>query len=667
MDLSLRSSVICDSHVFRLKSQIDDFVFSLDDICTKPLKKLITLCFSTPDGCDIAFEETFGVALEERCSPTGNEKVGVTTEQEQFAPPSAKKLKLSLHSKKCENSPHNRRLETVASTPKPVHNPDAVPKPTRGRGKKIVRVDETLTNSVNAVQVTVFAPKESDDQDVPTAQSSETIVPEVPEKETPSNSTSQIPVSPTHTPQQPASVTYVVPDSSSKTSPIPPLSLAAAAVLRPEVAEPVTEREVPTSTGLLPQEDESVAPLVSAVPASKPASSHRGCALETTNQKPKQTSLGNYHSVAAKVRLFASSERLGGASRLNTVGLGSSSKSVRTSGKPAAQRISQQLNESQNGNSSILGRTNERSRSIQATKEQQLYEKRLIYESRIKLDEARMRAFQEAKAREREAQKRANEQHRLAVKLKAQQMADLQRMVNESKKQLSEERIKADLEKQKTVESVKRKHLAPIVEQENAALPSQPVRPVKIIPNTAEHTPAAPNVLKAIQLQKTGPNSALQTTTAVKRAHPTPIQPAPVAKAPLPNTASKAQPTRAAVVSVPKLPPTQPTAAATVKPTALESGRLPNSPLNATFNMSLLNSDSEDEDKPYIKAPSWSRKDNLKQLPSFNAVVAGELRFPSKFIPAAQIQFDLDSMFAGYDYRRRHRTSSRFWNTPVAL
>ncbi|GAA58132.1 hypothetical protein CLF_113600, partial [Clonorchis sinensis] len=445
--------------------------------------------------------------------------------------------------------------------------------------------------------------------------------------------------------------------------------LATATVSRPEVAEPVTEREVPTSTSLLPQEEEPVAPLVTAAPASKPAtaSSHQGCALETTNQKPKQTSLGNYHSVAAKVRLFASSERLGGASRLNTVGLGSSSKSVRTSGKPSAQRISQQLNESQNGNSSILGRANERSRSVQATKEQQLYEKRLIYESRIKLDEARMRAFQEAKAREREAQKRANEQHRLAVKLKAQQMADLQRMVNESKKQLSEERIKADLEKQKTVESVKRKHLAPIVEQENAAVPSQPVRPVKIILNTAEHTPAAPNVLKPIQLQKTGPSSALQTTTAVKRVHPTPIQPAPVTKAPLPNTASKAQPPRAAVVSVPKIPPTQPTVTATVKPTALESGRLPNSPLNATFNMSLLNSDSEDEDKPYIKAPSWSRKDNLKQLPSFNAVVAGELRFPSKFIPAAQIQFDLDSMFAGYNYRRRHRTSSRFWNTPVAL
>ncbi|OON16623.1 hypothetical protein X801_07562 [Opisthorchis viverrini] len=293
------------------------------------------------------------------------------------------------------------------------------------------------------MRVAVFAPKEPDDQDLLTVQSSETTVPPVPEvlaKETPSNSTSQIPGSPPHSPQQPASVTYLVPDSSSKKSPIPPLSLATATLSRPEVAEPVTEKEVPTSTSLLPQEEEHLVPLVSDVAASKPATaiSHRGCALETANQKPKQTSLGNYHSVAAKARLFASSERLGGASRLNTVGLGSSSKSVGTSGKPAAQRISQQLSESQNGNSSILGRANERSRSIQATKEQQLYEKRLIYESRIKLDEARMRAFQEAKAREREAQKRANEQHRLAVKLKAQQMADLQRMVNESKKQLSE-------------------------------------------------------------------------------------------------------------------------------------------------------------------------------------------------------------------------------------
>ncbi|KAF5403143.1 hypothetical protein PHET_03584, partial [Paragonimus heterotremus] len=342
-----------------------------------------------------------------------------------------------------------------------------------------------------------------------------------------------------------------------------------------------------------------------------------------------KASLDSYRpATLKKFRPFASAERLGGASRL--LGLSSTAiSSARTNSRlqlinETAQRTSQ-LNDSHGGLGS--SRANERSRSVLAAKEVQDAEKRRLFESRLEEKAARVRAFQDAKQREREAQRRANEQRRLAVKSKAQQMADMHRMLLESKKQLADARAKAESEKAKLNPTLKRLPVQKIPDKENVP-PSQ---------------------------------TRLATVTKVVQPHAAQPQPTGIISFATPSVTAHHPPAVAPVVKLPTH------AVSAIKPSTIQCTRPGTSPaaVDKTFDMSQLNSDSEsDEEKPTIKAPLWSRKGNLELLPAFKSMKDGTHTWPSMFLQAADIPFDVDEIFFGYQYRRRPRTSSGVWNTP---
>ncbi|KAF8563839.1 hypothetical protein P879_01593 [Paragonimus westermani] len=642
------SSVIVDSifnDFVRCKKQVDSLWDDIDNFCLESLRKTISVCFVFPDSIDgsnlTTEKEGAGIAHLEKdvdCLPSSKK-------QEKDVLPSAKKRKLSLHSRKCEHSPHNRKVELLSSN-------HAKPKLVRSPRSSYSQTAFTI-GSHGDVSLQVAGPPDNYAQFQQGTDMSLVLHPSVPATQTTRSST-HLDNANKHVqplldtpnvgvveqalvpPKSPEQANSKLPESSTVCETQKPEKIQMAEGGNNQVpvsASPSFDSTSVSNTssnkGPSPAVhcgETSARPNQSSVATTLPAHQLSDFRSQSNLLSAKKASLDSYHQASLKkIRPFASAERLGGASRL--LGLSSTTVSS-TRANSRLQLISEtgqrtsQLNDSHGGLGS--SRTNERSRSVLAAKEVQDAEKRRLFESRLEEKAARVRAFQDAKQREREAQKRANEQRRLAVKSKAQQMADMHRMLLESKKQLADARAKAESEKTKLNPTMKRLPVQRIPEKENVP-PSQ---------------------------------TRLATVAKVVQSHATQPQPTGIVSFAAPSVTVHHPP------PVVKLPAH---AVSAIKPSVIQSTHSGTSPAAAdkTFDMSQLNSDSEsDEEKPAIKAPQWSRKGTLELLPAFKSMKDGTHTWPSMFLQAADIPFDVDEIFVGYQYRRRPRTSSGVWNTP---
>ncbi|KAF6768181.1 hypothetical protein AHF37_07656 [Paragonimus kellicotti] len=644
------SSLIVDSifgDFVRCKKQIDSLWDDIDNFCLESLRKTISVCFIIDDANLTTDKEGARLAHTDRdvhCLPGSS-----NNRQEKDLLPSGKKRKLSLHSKKCEHSPHNRKVELLSSN---------CAKTKVGKSSRLpCNQTAFATESHDDVSLQVADPPDNSFQFQQGTDGPSVLHPCVPATQMARSSThldnanrqiqsaADIPVVDVEvqalvSPKLPEQDTSKLPGDSTVcgTQELEKIQITEDGNFQvPVSASPNLDNTSASSTSLIRgpspavhSEKSSARLNQSSVPTTLSAHHKLSDFRSQSNiLSAKKASLDSYHpATLKKFRPFASAERLGGASRL--LGLSSTTvSSARANSRlqlinETGQRTSQ-LNDSHGGLGS--SRANERSRSVLAAKEVQDAEKRRLFESRLEEKAARVRAFQDAKQREREAQRRANEQRRLAVKSKAQQMADMHRMLLESKKQLADARAKAESEKTKLNPTLKRLPVQRIPEKENVP-PSQ---------------------------------TRLATVTKVVQPHAAQPQPAGIISFTAPSVTAHHPPAVAPVVKLPAH------AVSIIKPSAIQCTRPGTSPATAdkTFDMSQLNSDSEsDEEKPAIKAPQWSRKGNLELLPAFKSMKDGTHTWPSMFLQAADIPFDVDEIFVGYQYRRRPRTSSGVWNTP---
>ncbi|CAH8442718.1 unnamed protein product [Schistosoma rodhaini] len=124
-------------------------------------------------------------------------------------------------------------------------------------------------------------------------------------------------------------------------------------------------------------------------------------------------------STCGKSRLFSSTERLGGVSRLNSLNHPIQASKPRTGSKLNS------INEKVSVNTSLNGYSNKhknRSGSVLSDKEQRIEAKRQVFIEQMEKREERLRAFQDAQKQKMEARKKANEERFLAVQQRYQQM-----------------------------------------------------------------------------------------------------------------------------------------------------------------------------------------------------------------------------------------------------
>lgn len=588
----------------RCIKQVDAVWSEIDECCHASLRRAYELCFIVQDG-----DEYTVVSSSNKESPKNQESYALSKSRPQIdmnISVPAKKPRLSLHSKKCIHSPHNRKQEvpyqkTTTLTPNSevqrkrgmTGNAPADPLPDDQQVLEVLENNAAVVSHESDETLKVVAPKLSPHEPSESHERPETSSDKL-------DRTMDRPDVCTLYSSGKKSVTISFGDSS------PPTHSQSNSVVTTLVSD-------------------SLPPL-----------------------KTKSTSLGISHPHPfAEMRPFASVERLGGVSRLQTLGTSISNTASKPSSKLQCitEKVNQQtsqLNTSHSGNPPT--RNDERSRSVLAAREQMLAEKRRLYESRRQESEARLRAFYEAKQQEREALKRANEQRRLAVKSKAEKIAVMQRIAAENKQQTVVARAKIELEKQKQASVTAKPILSRLAGKEN--IPTSQSRPaaVKLLNTTVSHHTATEksfthtpgDVLKPVPLNK--PN----------------VAPAPLSVAPTPVSHPPSTVTTNMIVKLSKVPP--PTA------TNDQVGQLLSPNPDKTFDMSQLNSESEsDDEKPCPKPPIWSRKGNLELLPSFKDIRSGVLKFPPHFIIAAHVPFYLSDVFAGFPYHTRARTSSGRW------
>nr|CAH8832792.1 unnamed protein product [Trichobilharzia regenti] len=122
-----------------------------------------------------------------------------------------------------------------------------------------------------------------------------------------------------------------------------------------------------------------------------------------------------------KSRLFSSAERLGGVSRLNSIG-----RSVQPSSKDKRDSkmnsIKERISANTSLNRSFVKQTNRPISSILSAKDKLLEEKKKLIMEHIEKKNERLRAFQEEKRLKTEARKKANDERLLAVQQRYQQL-----------------------------------------------------------------------------------------------------------------------------------------------------------------------------------------------------------------------------------------------------
>uniref|UniRef100_A0A3Q0KHK7 INCENP_ARK-bind domain-containing protein n=1 Tax=Schistosoma mansoni TaxID=6183 RepID=A0A3Q0KHK7_SCHMA len=316
-------------------------------------------------------------------------------------------------------------------------------------------------------------------------------------------------------------------------------------------------------------------------------------------------------STCGKSRLFSSTERLGGVSRLNSLNHPIQASKPRTGSKLNS------INEKVSVNTSLNGCSNKhknRSGSVLSDKEQRMEAKRQVFIEQMEKREERLRAFQDAQKQKMEARKKANEERFLAVQQRYQQM-------------------------------LQGNHLQ--VKESNTSVTS-------VQPSNVSAKPLQPTtVLKKCHVNL---NPMDHNTLKVQN------KPVTIIKQTQPNTCPKPQP-------VSKLNTIQPTKLQThEKVITTQKVSLISSPVvNESFDISQLNSDSEsDDDEPNMKVPGWCRKGNPEMIAAMSDVYSNKLKWQNEFLPASMITFDISDVFRNYQYTIRPRTSSGIWNTPGA-
>ncbi|CAH8463238.1 unnamed protein product [Schistosoma turkestanicum] len=320
------------------------------------------------------------------------------------------------------------------------------------------------------------------------------------------------------------------------------------------------------------------------------------------------TSLENKtNNTYGKFRLFSSTEKLGGVSRLNSL-----VHSVHAPKPRTGSRLNS-INEKVSVNSSSIGYSNKQKNppsSVLSEKEQRIEAKRRVFIEQMEKREERLRAFQDAKKQKMEARKKANEERFLAVQQRYQQMLQGNHLQ----------------ENNTSVNSVQPHNVS--------AKPLQTTTlPKKCIVNL---NPVDHNTLK-VQ-----------------------YKPVTTIKQPQLNSCPKPQPiSKLNVIQPTKQPQTQEKVITTQKLSLI------NSPvINESFDISQLNSDSESEDDELnLKVPSWCRKGNPEMIAAMSDVYSNKLKWQNEFLPASMINFDIADVFRNYQYTVRPRTSSGIWNT----
>ncbi|CAI2725214.1 unnamed protein product [Schistosoma spindalis] len=314
-------------------------------------------------------------------------------------------------------------------------------------------------------------------------------------------------------------------------------------------------------------------------------------------------------SSCGKSRLFSSTERLGGVSRLNSLNHPTQVSKPRTGSKLNS------INEKVSINTSLNGYSNKqknRSGSVLSDKEQRMEAKRQVFIEQMEKREERLRAFQDAQKQKMEARKKANEERFLAVQQRYQQM-------------------------------LQGNHLQ--LKENNTFVTS--VQPSNISAKPLQTT----TLLKKCNVNL---NPVDHNTLKVQN------KPVTIIKQTQPNTCPKPQP-------VSKLNVIQPTKLQTQeKVITTQKVSLISSPVvNGSFDISQLNSDSEsDDDEPNMKVPGWCRKGNPEMIAAMSDVYSNKLKWQNEFLPASMITFDIGDVFRNYQYTIRPRTSSGIWNTP---
>ncbi|CAH8458831.1 unnamed protein product [Heterobilharzia americana] len=300
---------------------------------------------------------------------------------------------------------------------------------------------------------------------------------------------------------------------------------------------------------------------------------------------------------------------MGGASRLNSVNQSVQAPKARTGSK--LNSITEQKSVTTSLNSSSSNQKN-RPASVLSIKEQLLKEKRQNLIKNMENKEERLRAFQEAQKQKMEARKKANEERFLAVQQRYQQM-------------LQGIQVKENTSSTNNISIQKQKH-------STNAKSNQTTKKCFVNLNLTDHN--------TLQVQN-------KTITVIKK--------------PLLDSNQKPQ-------STVKVNTSQLNEQSQVSEKNTVSPKVPiiNSPtVNESFNISLLNSDSESEnDELNIKVPSWCRRGNPEFIATLSALCSNQLRWQDELRPASLIPIDIDDMFHGYKYTNRTRESSAIWDSP---
>ncbi|THD29113.1 hypothetical protein D915_000031 [Fasciola hepatica] len=701
------------------KRQIEKIWSDIDEICVDVVNSTVSLCLnSVAQSLPKTSKLETSIAPKRRSSVTIPESAPDNEEISKAS--AAKKPKLSLHSRKCEHSPHNQRSkrrvgrkicaeiperidvsgEKAETSPEKDANSTAKPQSpkkeesaplssTKCTDPKLTVMDHPLASTVSEQLV------ENRQTDVASRSPNNTfdvLKSAVRESKLPLRGTVESLSGPPDVASQVTSSTVTL----AKRDVILPVpsrspSVDTVSVVSQSSGNTTKVTSVHDSLRDIPQnEPRKIASKMSSVSVNCTDSelnsgetnsnafdqsltinqSHTGLVSGGTS---KSSLVMERSMLASKMRPFCSAERLGGVSRLNTLSVSACSTQSDT-----LQRASQRSGMHSTLNSSRSGtiRTMERSQSVLAMKEQLVAEKQRIYRERFKENAERLRAFHEAKEREREAQRRANEERRLAVKNKAQQLAEMQRIIAENKKRIEKTRAEADAAKQKTNTATKPACLSRITDKENQPM-SHTRKPVMGKTASSQSvqsklTPNAPQATVRLQHMKLPPSSTLKpiqsNSQSISVAHTNQTAPKPTSVVVEPMHSQPVIPAAPSVIACSTnsgTPTSVSVSVVTPSETRLEQAHpnLDASTANETFDMSQLKSDSDsDEEQPNRKIPSWCRKGNQNLIDTLRLIHSGQLKWPSEFTTATQMTFDLEEVFRGYKFQRKPRTSSGIWN-----
>nr|CAH8832786.1 unnamed protein product [Trichobilharzia regenti] len=304
-----------------------------------------------------------------------------------------------------------------------------------------------------------------------------------------------------------------------------------------------------------------------------------------------------------KSRLFSSAERLGGVSRLNSIG-----RSVQPSSKDKRDSkmnsIKERISANTSLNRSFVKQTNRPISSILSAKDKLLEEKKKLIMEHIEKKNERLRAFQEEKRLKTEARKKANDERLLAVQQRYQQL-------------------------------LQGNHLQVKENLPTTASTNVQAKPLQAATTTNNNNPAKKCLVSLITKDH---NNILK------------MQNKPV------SVINPAQP-----ASIQKVHTNQPVGVLQVQKKVVEPNAVP--VVEEPFNISKLNSDSESDDEDSGgHCPEWCRKGNTDLMDAFCDSHSIKMKWQEEFLPASMLPFSIPEIFRDFKYTLKPRTSSAIWD-----